>query len=275
MKLNKLAFISILLFSLLSSCKPGVKGDETIVLIETDLGDIKVKLYNETPKHRDNFIKLVQEGFYDNLLFHRVINEFMIQGGDPKSKDADANAMLGDGDVDYQIPAEFRFPQYYHKKGALAAAREGDRENPHRHSSGCQFYIVTGKIFSDRDLNDIEAKRDEDAIHKVVMQLFQENEKNFLELEKSDDMMALQVYMDSLRTEARKIYEKGTPFRFPKEVRETYTTIGGSPWLDDAYTVFGEVTEGMDVVEKIQRVRTNRADRPNEDIKMTMKIVKQ
>ena len=133
------------------------KGNETLVCMETTMGNITVKLYNETPKHRDNFIKLTKEGVYDSTLFHRVINDFMIQGGDPSSKKAPADKMLGDGDTGYTIPAEFVYPHYFHKKGALAAARMGDDVNPEKESSGCQFYIVTGTVFTPEELEEMES----------------------------------------------------------------------------------------------------------------------
>lgn len=273
--MNPKNFLPVLLLAGLTACSSARSGEETQVLIETDKGDIVVKLYNETPKHRDNFIKLVKSGFYEDLLFHRVIQDFMIQGGDPNSRDAQPGAMLGSGDTGTLIDAEFRFPQLFHKRGVLAAAREGDDVNPEKKSSGCQFYLVTGKVFSDQDLNEIERSRRETAIQGEVNKLVKSNAKQFSEIERSNDMMRLQVYMDSLRNEATRIYEaNGNPFVFTDEVREIYKTKGGTPWLDNNYTVFGEVVEGMDVVDKIQQVRTNRQNRPEEDIKMKMKILK-
>lgn len=258
-----------------TSCKPGDKKGETLVLIETDMGDIKVKLYNETPKHRDNFIKLVKDGFYNDLLFHRVIRDFMIQGGDPMSKNAESYVMLGAGDVGYLIPAEFRYPRLFHKRGALAAAREGDDKNPQKKSSGCQFYLVYGKTFSDSELDEIERKRRETSIQNEVNALVRANEAEFMKIEQNSDMQGIQIYMDSLRGEATKRYEqKYEPFVIPEEVREVYRTEGGTPWLDGNYTVFGEVTEGLDVIDRIQRVKTRSTDRPIEDIKMTIKIIK-
>ena len=156
-------FILVILASMLtmSSCSPLKHNNpkEQRVLIQTTKGDITVKLYNETPLHRDNFIKLVKAKAYDGLLFHRVIKEFMIQGGDPQSKTAAPDAMLGDGDVGYTVPAEFRTPQIYHKYGTLAAAREGDDSNPQKASSGCQFYIVVGKKFTNEQLDKLEESK--------------------------------------------------------------------------------------------------------------------
>ena len=212
------------------------KMKESKVQIETTQGVIVVKLYNETPLHRDNFVKLVKERFYDGVLFHRVIADFMIQGGDPDSKTAKPNASLGNGDVGYTIPAEFKTPAIYHKKGALAAAREGDGVNPQKASSGCQFYIVEGKTFTDAELSTMEAGK------------------------------IARYGINSLND---------STFRFSAEARAVYRTRGGTPHLDGNYTVFGEVTEGIDVVEKISKVKTNASDRPVEDVRViTMKMFK-
>ena len=163
MKRNLVILLTVLVVGAIASCKPGQKNNsdmenqkETMLKIETTLGDIKVKLYNETPKHRDNFIKLAKEGTYNGTLFHRVIKDFMVQAGDPESKNAPKGKMLGTGDVGYTIPAEIVYPKYFHKKGALSAARQGDNVNPNKESSGCQFYIVTGKVFNDSTLIGME-----------------------------------------------------------------------------------------------------------------------
>ena len=199
-------------------------AQSTKVLIETTMGNITVMLYDETPLHRDNFIKLVESNFYDSILFHRVINNFMIQAGDPTSKNAAPDVLLGDADTDYTIPAEFDYPKYYHKKGALAAARTSDDENPERRSSGSQFYIVQGRTFTDEKLDK---------------------------------------------------YEAHLGIKMPAEIREYYKTIGGTPHLDTQYTVFGEVLEGMDVVNAIAAVETNKDDRPLVDVRiLKMKIIK-
>lgn len=181
-------------------------------IIHTDYGDIKGYLYNDTPKHRDNFVKLVNEGWYDGSVFHRVINEFMIQGGHSGS---------GQVDPGYKIPAEI-LPNHFHKKGALAAARMGDPVNPKRESSGSQFYIVQGKVFNDPTLDMME----------------QQSEKQFTE-----------------------------------EQRKAYTTVGGTPHLDGGYTVFGQIADGFDVIDKIAAVKTKPGDRPVNDVKMTIEII--
>ena len=215
-----------LLFSLFSFAQSGVKQSSSTekvfyVKIETSYGDMVVKLYNETPLHRDNFMKLVKEGTYDGLLFHRVINQFMIQGGDPKSRTAKPGQMLGDGELGYTIPAEF-VPGLFHKKGALAAARQGDEVNPKKASSSCQFYIVQGTTWDANRLKMVE----------------------------------------------QRMGKSYTP-----EEAEVYATLGGTPFLDGDYTVFGEVVEGMEVIDKIAAVPCGPMDRPVEDVKMKMSII--
>ncbi|MEI6061873.1 MAG: peptidylprolyl isomerase [Bacteroidota bacterium] len=184
----------------------------TKVLIHTDMGDIKVELYNDTPQHRDNFIKLAKQGFYDGSIFHRVIKGFMVQGG---------GAPTGKPEVTNKVPAEFK-PNHIHKKGALAAARMGDQVNPKKESSGSQFYIVQGQKVSNDQLNQFDTKR---------------------------------------------------AVKYTPEQRSIYTTLGGTPFLDGDYTVFGEVTEGLDVIDKIAAVQTQPGDKPVKDIKMTMKVL--
>lgn len=195
---------------------------QKMVEIITDFGTMKVRLYDETPLHRDNFLKLANEGFYDGLLFHRVIRNFMIQGGDPNSKNAGPDAQLGGGGPGYTIPAEFN-PALYHKKGALAAARMGDQVNPQKASSGSQFYIVQGSVMDEQKLG----------------------------------MMTAQ-----------------SGVKYSPEQIQAYTTIGGTPFLDGQYTVFGEVVEGLDVIDKIAAVQTRPGDRPVQDVKMTIRVVK-
>lgn len=225
-KKNSISVLFVLLMSLFSFAQKAPKT--SLILISTSFGDIKISLYNETPKHRDNFIKLVKEGTLDGTLFHRVIKDFMIQGGDPDSKNAVAGTTLGEGGLGYTIPAEF-VPSLIHKKGVLAAAREGDAVNPEKASSSCQFYLVQGRKFTreeiDKMLKGKNARRD-----------------------------AKITYTD--------------------EQYKTYETIGGTPHLDMDYTVFGEVIEGLDVIDKIAEVKKDKRDRPLEDIKMTLKIVK-
>lgn len=241
---------------------------ETLVKIETTAGDIKVKLYNETPKHRDNFIKLVEDGAYEGTLFHRVIKDFMIQAGDPDSKNAPKGKMLGAGDVGYTIPAEFVYPKYFHKKGALSAARQSDNVNPKKESSGCQFYIVTGKVYNDSTLLSMESQMNENRVNVIFNTLAQKHMKEIYKLRKSNDENGLYDLQEKLFAQAQELADKEPDFHFTPEQIEAYTTVGGTPHLDGEYTVFGEVVEGMDIVDKIQQVKTDRSDRPEEDVKI-------
>ena len=241
---------------------------ETLVKIETSAGDIKVKLYNETPKHRDNFIKLVKEGTYEGTLFHRVIKDFMIQAGDPESKNAPKGKMLGAGDVGYTVPAEFVYPKFFHKKGALSAARQGDAVNPKKESSGCQFYIVTGKVYNDSTLLQMERQMNENKVSVFFNELAKKHMKEIYKMRKANDEDGLYDLQEKLIAQAQELAAKEPEFRFTPEQVEAYTTVGGTPHLDGEYTVFGEVVEGMDVVDKIQQVKTDRSDRPEEDVKI-------
>ncbi len=236
-----------------------------VAVISTSMGDIKVKLYDDTPQHRDNFLKLAREGFYDGVLFHRVIKDFMVQTGDPDSKDAVPGAMLGAGDPGYTIPAEIVYPRHYHKYGALAAARTGDQVNPERRSSGSQFYIVTGRKVPARQLEMLESRGANQARQDYFRKLCKEHYAEIDSLRKAGLKDELEVLRQTLiaRTEADVKVDS-----LPAQLKEDYITIGGTPHLDGQYTVFGEVLEGMDVVEKIQNAATDGSDRPVEDIKV-------
>ena len=215
--------ITLLLFCLVAAWAQAQNNVRSEVELVTDSGVIRLALYNETPKHRDNFLKMVQSGAYNGVLFHRVIKDFMVQTGDLASKTATQGQLLGDTSESYSIPAEICFPKLYHKRGALAAAREGDDVNPERASSSTQFYIVWGQKFTDKQLEWAQSRIEKYTDGKVKL----------------------------------------TP-----ELCEVYKTIGGTPHLDGSYTVFGEVLEGLDVVEKIQRTTTDSHDRPVNDIRI-------
>ncbi|WP_455083381.1 peptidylprolyl isomerase [Prevotella aurantiaca] len=215
--------ITLLLFCLVAAWAQAQNNVRSEVELVTDSGVVRLALYNETPKHRDNFLKMVQSGAYDGVLFHRVIKDFMVQTGDLASKTATQGQLLGDTPESYSIPAEICFPKLYHKRGALAAAREGDDVNPERASSSTQFYIVWGQKFTDKQLEWAQSRIEKYTDGKVKL----------------------------------------TP-----ELCEVYKTIGGTPHLDGSYTVFGEVLEGLDVVEKIQRTTTDSHDRPVNDIRI-------
>lgn len=272
---NKILLIC-LAFIALTACNAGSKRQtnhhmenekRTLVKLETTMGNITVALYNETPKHRDNFIKLVKEGVYDSTLFHRVIKQFMIQAGDPDSKNASDTAMLGSGDVGYTIPAEFN-PKFFHKKGVLAAARQGDDVNPEKASSGCQFYIVTGRKFTEPQLLGMENKINEQREEALFDSLARQHMKEIYKMRKVGDNAGLLELQDTLEAQARELADKEEKFRFTPEQIKAYSTIGGAPHLDGSYTVFGEVTEGMEVVDNIEIAKTNRADRPIENIRI-------
>ena len=240
----------------------------TRLKIKTTEGDIIIRLYDETPKHRDNFLKLVKEEYFNGTLFHRVIKDFMIQGGDPDSKNAPKGKMLGTGGPDYTIPAEFVYPQYFHKRGALSAARTGDEVNPNRESSGSQFYIVWGKTFKPAELKQMEHQMAMQQEQQVFNQLTREHHEEIMTLRRNRDRAGLQELQDKL-IEQTKITckQQGKP-SFTEEQIEVYTNIGGTPFLDNQYTVFGEVEEGLDIVERIQNCDTDRNDRPTEDVKI-------
>lgn len=244
--------------------------NETQVLMHTSMGDIQLKLYNETPKHRDNFIQLVKDGTYNGLLFHRVIKDFMIQGGDVTSKDAPMNKSLGAGDLGYTVPAEFNYPKYFHKKGALCAARTGDEVNPERASSASQFYIVTGKKYSKAELNQMEKQLENRLKQSIFARLQAENKPKIMEYYRSGNKEELAILRDTLigKTELEAEKRKDET-KLPKELREIYKTEGGVPFLDNQYTVYGEVVKGIEVVEAIQNVKTNKQDRPTENVVIT------
>lgn len=272
---NKILLIC-LAFIALTACNAGSKRQtnhhmenekRTLVKLETTMGNITVALYNETPKHRDNFIKLVKEGVYDSTLFHRVIKQFMIQAGDPDSKNASDTAMLGSGDVGYTIPAEFN-PKFFHKKGVLAAARQGDDVNPEKASSGCQFYIVTGRKFTEPQLLGMENKINEQHEEALFDSLARQHMKEIYKMRKAGDNAGLLELQDTLEAQARELADKEEKFRFTPEQIKAYSTVGGAPHLDGSYTVFGEVTEGIEVVNNIEIAKTNRADRPVENIRI-------
>ena len=215
----KKIFLAFAAISFIASCSITRKSktptkESYKVQLETTAGTVKIQLYEDVPQHANNFLKLTKEGFYDGLLFHRVIPQFMIQGGDPDSRNAKPKIGLGNGSNGYLIPAEFKVDKYIHKKGALAAARTN---NPEKKSSGCQFYIVEGKTFTDAQLNN---------------------------------------------------FERQNGFTYSEEQRKLYKTLGGTPHLDNGYTVYGEVIEGLEIVTKISKVKCGGSNRPVEDVKI-------
>ena len=218
--ISKKLILTLLALALMV-CSANAQTSTSEVLLETTAGNIRIALFDETPQHRDNFLKLVKEHVYDSLLFHRVIKDFMIQGGDLHSKHAQPGQRLGSGDYNYTVEAEFRLPKIFHRRGMVAMAREGDRVNPERRSSACQFYIVWGRVYNDARLMKVQERLDTTAHVQL------------------------------------------TP-----EMQEVYKTVGGIPHLDGQYTVFGEVVEGLDVVDRIQQSATDPNDRPLENIRI-------
>ncbi len=233
------------------------------------LGDIVVRLYDETPLHRDNFLKLVKDGYYDGTLFHRVIKNFMIQGGDPDSKGAPAGKMLGMGGPSYTIEAEIK-EGLFHKRGALAAARQGDEVNPERRSSGSQFYIVWGDVYKEGQLRQFSKQLRMQKVQNVFNALAAEHRSEIMQMRRDRDRAGLQNLQETLAAEAEKrVGDVG----LNDEQIKIYSTLGGTPHLDGQYTVFGEVEDGLDVLEMIQNSPTGRADRPVDDIEMRMTII--
>ncbi|HBC29249.1 MAG TPA: peptidylprolyl isomerase [Prevotellaceae bacterium] len=243
------------------------------VKIHTSEGDIVVRLYDETPLHRDNFIKLAGEGYYDGTLFHRVIRDFMIQGGDPESKGAPAGKPLGTGGPGYNIPAEIVYPKLFHKRGALSAARQSDQVNPERASSGSQFYIVWGKVYTTQELKQMERQMAMQQEQQVFNKLVEEHRAEVMSLRKSRDQAGLLDLQNQLVAETKATCAQMGKPSFTPEQTEAYTTVGGTPFLDGQYTVFGEVAEGLDVVDKIQQAETRTGDRPEADVSMTMEVM--
>jgi peptidyl-prolyl cis-trans isomerase B (cyclophilin B) len=253
------------------SCNPKQKSTEAepekrvTIEMETDFGTIVLELYNETPKHRDNFIKIAKDGVLDSVLFHRVIEQFMIQAGDPDSKNAQPGDTLGNGGLDYKVDAEFT-PALFHKKGVLAAARDG---NPERASSSTQFYIVQGKVFNDSLLNESEIR-----INGWLAEYYVRRDPNYKTL--VDDLQkartnkneeGYKLLSDSLAG-ITKIYTNFEHYSIPEEHREVYKTLGGTPHLDQNYTVFGEVIKGIDIVDSIAQVQTGEFNRPLNDVRI-------
>ena len=241
---------------------------ETQVLFKTTAGDIRIKLYNDTPLHRDNFIKLVEDHYYDGLLFHRVIRDFMIQSGDPDSRTAQRHQQLGKGGPEYTIPAELVYPKHFHKRGSLSAARQSDQVNPERRSSGSQFYIVTGKTYRSYQLRDLEDELSSKQGQNIFNRLCGMERDTIISMTDRNDTEGIARLQEHLAAKADSILAAQGPFKLTEEQSNAYMSSGGAPWLDGEYTVFGEVVEGMKVVDKIEGAATDMNDRPLKDIKI-------
>ncbi len=274
MKTRGLAVFSFLILIAFSCGNTKPQNDEAQILIKTEFGTIKIKLYDKTSEHKKNFEKLVNDGFYDALLFHRVIQNFMIQGGDPESKNAEPGKMLGGGSLDYTLPAEI-LPEYYHKRGAVAAARRGGPSNPEKRSSASQFYIVQGKTFSEGALDTLEMTKNQQLINEMMREQLTTVQAEIEQFRANNDREGFNQKVAEIRMQVDSLIEaQGLGFKFTEEQRKIYTTDGGYPSLDGDYTVFGEVVEGMDVVDKIAALKTDEKDRPLQNVKMEIERIK-
>lgn len=265
---RRICIASLLVFYTLIGC---TQKKDHVVTIKTKFGDMVAILYDETPKHKANFIKLAQEHFYDSLIFHRVIEGFMIQGGDPESKKAKAGQRLGNGGPGYNVDAEIN-PKFFHEKGALSAARLSDQVNPTKASSGSQFYIVQGKKFTENEI-----KLDPQKFNMALQQFFQKPENKAYydtigQLYQARDAKAYESYITRLKP----VVENQLGIKVEKEVTadmiRVYTTVGGTPNLDGQYTVFGKVIKGLEVIDKIAAQPKDPADRPTEDVRMMITV---
>jgi cyclophilin family peptidyl-prolyl cis-trans isomerase len=258
----------LLIISSLTGC---TQKKDHVVTIKTKFGDMVAILYDETPKHKANFIKLAQEHFYDSLVFHRIIEGFMIQGGDPESKKAGPGQRLGNGGPGYTVDAEI-IPKYFHEKGSLSAARLSDQMNPTKASSGSQFYIVQGK-----KLTANEVKLDPQKLNMALQQFFQKPENKLYydtiaQLYQARDAKGYEAYMERLKPVVEKQLGTKVEKDITPEMLQAYTTTGGTPMLDGQYTVFGKVIKGLEVIDKIVSQPKDPADRPTEDIRMMVTV---
>ena len=265
-------FVLISLTIVINACNP--EQEKTYITINTRLGKMKFMLYNETPVHKENFITLVEKGFYDSLLFHRLTSQVMIQTGDPESKSAGKDQQTGNSDIGYKLEPEIH-EKFFHRKGVLCAAREPDAVNPQKKSSGSQFYIILGKKWTDAELNKVEEisikKKREIRVQNYIMSDFTlmkiddslRRTENFVELEK---------FYQKLGNRIDDEYKNEKKFSIIKEQREVYKNIGGFPYLDGEYTIFGEIVEGIEVLDKIAEQKCDSNERPLEDIRISISI---
>jgi len=270
--MKKLVLISAVFSLLFFSCQidqSKKKTTDQLYKIETEYGDMIFKLYDATPLHKENFAKLIDQGYFNDLLFHRVIDGFMIQGGDPDSRNAESGKMLGEGGPGYTIPAEF-VDTLFHKKGVIAAAREGDNTNPEMRSAGSQFYIVQGIVFDDTAVKKVEDRINASRLNTLVTKYIEEAKNKAFNTGGTIDY---QIIVPEARQKAEEEFKEQGYFRIPEDKLKVYRTLGGTPHLDNAYTVFGEVIEGLEIIDKIAAVETDENDRPVKDIKMRIKKI--
>jgi cyclophilin family peptidyl-prolyl cis-trans isomerase len=262
-------FLIAVVISCLTACH--AQKTDHVVTIKTNFGDMVAILYDETPKHKANFIKLAQGHYYDSLLFHRVIEDFMIQGGDPQSKNSPKGQRLGNGGPDYTIEAELD-KGFLHEKGALSAARLGDQMNPLKASSGSQFYVVQGKKYLEDEL-----KTDKDKLNQGLQQFFQKTENkpyydSMISFYKANDRTGYENYIMTLKPLVEQQFGLELDRDITQEAVIVYTSIGGAPHLDGGYTVFGKVIKGLEVIDKIASQKKDQADRPIEDVWMVVTV---
>ena len=272
--------IGLLLISLLASFhSKAIAKNDTLVVISTSYGVIKLMLYEDTPIHRHNFIKLAKTGFYDSLLFHRIISGFMIQGGDPDSRRASSSEILGNGDIGYKLPQEI-LNNHFHKKGCLAAARQPDDVNQDRASSACQFYIVQGKKYSELDIVTVESRLANQLKQSITLRYLGRPENaalktRFLAHQQARNKDSLDAIIKVIQPFIEGDLKTQKPHVFSAEEKHVYANFGGSPHLDGGYTIFGEVVEGIEIIDKLAEVEVNGNNRPLMDIRMkvTLEIV--
>ncbi len=260
--MRKLACL-LLMSVLLMSC--GNKKEGTEVLIETSMGDIRVVLFDDTPLHRDNFIKLAREGYFDEMMWHRIVPGLMIQTGDPTLKPANRPVTVDTSALHYTIPQEIRFPKYIHRRGMLAAARQPDNLNPKKESSPTQWYIVTGEKYTPTSLADFYQTLYQEAVNAKWRRL-QDKLADRLDRLETSNKDAYYELQDSILNVAEAEVASRPPRPFNEQQKRIYTTEGGCPHLDGEYTIFGQVTEGMNVVEKIVNVPTDERERPMREV---------
>lgn len=269
--MKKLLYLALLLAMVSCQQKLELGKKNRIVEIETKYGDIKIKLYDETPLHRDNFVKLAHADYFDGTLFHRVIDGFMVQGGDPDSKAAKSGVRLGEGGPGYQIDAEFN-PALFHKRGVIAAAREGDSVNPQKKSSGSQFYLAQGRVYTQGGLDTLLMKLNDRVKNQIFEKAQKDKATEIMKYQSEGDMDKVSELIDKIQVEVDSVFAS-QQVKFTQAQIDAYTTVGGIPHLDGNYTVFGEVIEGIELIDSIAKVKKDQFDRPLEDVAMKIKIV--
>lgn len=258
---------------LAASCN---NNKDYLITIKTDYGDIKLVLFDQTPKHKENFIKLAKSGFYDSLLFHRVIDDFMIQGGDPNTKRPSDPQLFGKGGPGYTVPPEFH-PDLIHEKGVIAAARQNDNINPRKESNGSQFYIVEGQVYTEPSLRATRINMNELYRHfgnLVQRSAYQDLNKKVLQLQEENRLDELQDLIIGYKDVIENDYDVELDLPLSRHQIDVYTSVGGVPHLDGAYTVFGKVVDGFEVVDRISGIPTDPMDRPLQDVRMTVELEK-